>query len=145
MMLLGWTAVSPPALSLHRYFHNGTNAEQVLLPSENVSLMVGIGLEHAGRLVCAQRSARSLGWVKFGSCDLVKLLSSLERRVLQKRRSYVCPRARGGRGRACCLFAKWRCVNRPFRPTVDTTASVQIDFNYIASPLILCRMHSCMM
>ena len=49
MMLLGWTAVSPAALSLHRYFHNGTYAEQVLLPSENVSPLGEIESGEAGR------------------------------------------------------------------------------------------------
>ncbi len=49
MMLLGWTAVSPAALSLHRYFHHGTYAEQVLLPSENVYPLGEINLDDAGR------------------------------------------------------------------------------------------------
>ena len=49
MMLLGWTAVGAAALPLHRYFHNGTFAEQVLLPTENVTPIREIEVEDAGR------------------------------------------------------------------------------------------------
>ena len=49
MMLLGWTAVGPAALPLHRYFHNGTFAEQVLLPTENVTPIGEIEAADAGR------------------------------------------------------------------------------------------------
>ena len=49
MMLLGWTAVSPAALPLHRYFHHGTFAEQVLLPTENVTPIGLIEAVDAGR------------------------------------------------------------------------------------------------
>ena len=49
MMLLGWTAVNSAALSLHRYFHNGSYAEQVLLPSQNVYPIGEIEPAEAGR------------------------------------------------------------------------------------------------
>ncbi len=48
-MLLGWTAVGAAALPLHRYFHNGTFAEQVLLPTENVTPIGKIEAADAGR------------------------------------------------------------------------------------------------
>lgn len=49
MILLGWTAVGPAALPLHRFFHNGTFAEQVLLPTENVTPIGEIEAADAGR------------------------------------------------------------------------------------------------
>ena len=49
MMLLGWTAVGAAALPLHRHFHNGTFAEQVLLPTENVTPIGEIKAVDAGR------------------------------------------------------------------------------------------------
>ncbi len=49
MMLLGWTPVGVAALPLQRYLHNGTFAEQVLLPTENVRPIGEIEAADAGR------------------------------------------------------------------------------------------------
>ena len=49
MILLGWTAVGAAALPLSRFFHNGTFAEQVLLPTENVTPIGQIEVANAGR------------------------------------------------------------------------------------------------
>ncbi len=49
MILLGWTAANEAALPLHRYFHHGSFAEQVLLPTENVTPIGDIPASEAGR------------------------------------------------------------------------------------------------
>ncbi|MGD0866800.1 MAG: alcohol dehydrogenase catalytic domain-containing protein, partial [Rhizomicrobium sp.] len=40
VILQGWTAVSEAGLKLHRFYHHGSFAEQMLVPTENVT---GIG------------------------------------------------------------------------------------------------------
>jgi len=48
-ILLGWTARSPAALPLHRFYHHGAFAEQVLVPTENVTSIGDIDAAEAGR------------------------------------------------------------------------------------------------
>ncbi|MEZ5375572.1 MAG: zinc-binding dehydrogenase [Acidimicrobiales bacterium] len=48
-MLLGWTAHSEASLPLHRTYHNGSYAEQVLVPLENVTPLGDIDQVDAGR------------------------------------------------------------------------------------------------
>lgn len=36
-ILLGWTAHDKAALPLHRFYHHGSYAEQMLVPTENVT------------------------------------------------------------------------------------------------------------
>jgi alcohol dehydrogenase len=48
-ILLGWTARSAAALPLHRYYHHGSFAEQLLLPTENVTRIGSIDGADAGR------------------------------------------------------------------------------------------------
>jgi alcohol dehydrogenase len=49
MMLQGWTYVSAAALPLHRYYHHGSFAEQMLVPTENVTPIGDIEAVDAGR------------------------------------------------------------------------------------------------
>ena len=49
MILQGWTAGSEAGLSLHRYYHNGSFAEQMLVPTENVTPIGDIDPREAGR------------------------------------------------------------------------------------------------
>jgi alcohol dehydrogenase len=49
MILQGWTYRSDAALPLHRFFHNGSFAEQMLVPTENVTLIGDIEAADAGR------------------------------------------------------------------------------------------------
>ena len=49
MMLLGWTAASDAALPLHRYYHHGSFAEQMLIPTENATPIGEIDDADAGR------------------------------------------------------------------------------------------------
>ncbi|MBS0469913.1 MAG: zinc-binding dehydrogenase [Proteobacteria bacterium] len=48
-ILLGWTARTPAAMKLHRFYHHGSFAEQVLLPTENVTPIGAITPAEAGR------------------------------------------------------------------------------------------------
>ena len=48
-ILLGWTYRSPAALPLHRFYHHGAFAEQVLVPTENVTPIGDIAADDAGR------------------------------------------------------------------------------------------------
>jgi alcohol dehydrogenase len=48
-ILLGWTARSEAALPLHRFFHHGAFAEQMLVPTENVTRIGEIDPADAGR------------------------------------------------------------------------------------------------
>lgn len=49
LILLGWTARTAPALPLHRFYHHGSFAEQVLVPTENVTPIGDIDAADAGR------------------------------------------------------------------------------------------------
>ncbi len=49
-MLLGWTAGSPASLPLHRYYHDGSFAEQMMVPTETVTALGGdLDARDAGR------------------------------------------------------------------------------------------------
>ncbi len=48
MILQGWTARSVAALPLHRFYHHGSFAEQMLLPTENVTPLGNIEAADAG-------------------------------------------------------------------------------------------------
>jgi alcohol dehydrogenase len=48
-ILLGWTARSAAALPLHRFYHHGAFAEQMLVPTENVTPIGDIDAADAGR------------------------------------------------------------------------------------------------
>lgn len=49
VILQGWTAVSSTALPLHRFYHHGSFAEQMLVPTENVTPIGDIDSADAGR------------------------------------------------------------------------------------------------
>lgn len=48
-ILLGWTYRTPAALPLHRYYHHGSFAEQLLVPTENATPLGDIDAAEAGR------------------------------------------------------------------------------------------------
>jgi len=48
-ILLGWTYRTPAGLPLHRYYHHGSYAEQLLVPTENVTPIGDIDEADAGR------------------------------------------------------------------------------------------------
>ena len=48
-ILLGWTYRTAAALPLHRFYHHGTFAEQVLVPTENVTRIGDIDAADAGK------------------------------------------------------------------------------------------------
>jgi alcohol dehydrogenase len=48
-ILLGWTARSAAAMPLHRYFHHGSFAEQMLVPTENATPIGEIAAAEASR------------------------------------------------------------------------------------------------
>jgi len=48
-ILLGWTARSDAALPLHRFYHHGAFAEQMLVPTESVTPIGAIDRADAGR------------------------------------------------------------------------------------------------
>ncbi|MFP3688065.1 MULTISPECIES: zinc-binding dehydrogenase [Burkholderia] len=54
-ILLGWTYRSPAALPLHRYFHHGSFAEQMLVPTENATPIGHIEPSDAGRWMALGR------------------------------------------------------------------------------------------
>jgi alcohol dehydrogenase len=49
MILQGWTYRDDAGLSLHRFFHHGSFAEQMLVPTENVTPIGPIDAADAGR------------------------------------------------------------------------------------------------
>jgi alcohol dehydrogenase len=49
VILQGWTAVSEAGLKLHRFYHHGSFAEQMLVPTENVTGIGEIDAADAGR------------------------------------------------------------------------------------------------
>jgi len=49
VILQGWTAVSAKGLPLHRFYHHGSFAEQMLVPTENVTPIGDIEAADAGR------------------------------------------------------------------------------------------------
>jgi alcohol dehydrogenase len=55
MILQGWTYRTEAALPLHRYFHHGSFAEQMRLPTENVTPIGDIAAADADRWVALSR------------------------------------------------------------------------------------------
>ncbi|MGD0192035.1 MAG: medium chain dehydrogenase/reductase family protein [Rhizomicrobium sp.] len=49
VILQGWTFVSAAGLPLHRFYHHGSFAEQMLVPTENVTRIGNIDAADAGR------------------------------------------------------------------------------------------------
>jgi alcohol dehydrogenase len=49
LILQGWTAGGDTSLPLHRFYHHGSFAEQMLVPTENVTRIGDIRAEDAGR------------------------------------------------------------------------------------------------
>lgn len=54
-ILLGWTYRSPASLPLHRYYHHGSFAEQLLVPTENVAPIGHIEATDAGKWCALSR------------------------------------------------------------------------------------------
>jgi len=54
-ILLGWTAHAEAALPLHRYYHNGSYAQQLLVPTENVTALGELDPADAGRWCALSR------------------------------------------------------------------------------------------
>jgi alcohol dehydrogenase len=54
-ILLGWTAHDEAALPLHRFYHNGSYAQQMLVPTENVTAIGDIEAADAGRWCALSR------------------------------------------------------------------------------------------
>ncbi|MBL6936906.1 MAG: zinc-binding dehydrogenase [Alphaproteobacteria bacterium] len=54
-ILLGWTARTPAAMRLHRFYHHGSFAEQLLVPTDNVTPIGAIGTKDAGRWTAISR------------------------------------------------------------------------------------------
>jgi alcohol dehydrogenase len=48
-ILLGWTAHDEAALPLHRFYHHGSYAERILIPTENVTPIGDLDAADAGR------------------------------------------------------------------------------------------------
>jgi alcohol dehydrogenase len=55
MILQGWTYRTEASLPLHRFFHHGSFAEQMLVPTENVTPLGEIEAAEAGRWVALSR------------------------------------------------------------------------------------------
>ena len=59
-ILQGWTYRTDAALPLHRFYHHGSFAEQMLVPTENVTPIGDIDAADAGRWCGAQPAAGAL-------------------------------------------------------------------------------------
>jgi alcohol dehydrogenase len=68
-ILLGWTYRTPAALPLHRYYHHGSFAEQMLVPTENATPIGDIDAADAGRWTALGRLLVPFGGLLAG--DLV--------------------------------------------------------------------------
>ena len=55
VILQGWTHVSEAGLKLHRHYHHGSFAEQMLVPTENVTPIGDIDAANAGRWCAVSR------------------------------------------------------------------------------------------
>lgn len=66
-ILLGWTYRTPAALSLHRAYHHGCYAEQVLVPIENVTPIGQIEAADAGRWAALGRLLVPFGGLLAGN------------------------------------------------------------------------------
>jgi alcohol dehydrogenase len=66
-ILQGWTYRTPAALPLHRYYHHGSFAEQMLLPTENVTPIGDIDPADAGRWTALGRLLVPFGGLLAGN------------------------------------------------------------------------------
>lgn len=55
MMLQGWTYATPASLPMHRHYHHGSFAQQMLTPTENVTPIGSIDPADAGRWCAVSR------------------------------------------------------------------------------------------
>lgn len=65
-ILLGWTARSAEALPLHRFHHDGSFAEQMRLPTENVTPIGDIEVADVGRWCALSRLLVPYGGLRAG-------------------------------------------------------------------------------
>ncbi len=90
-ILQGWTYRSDAALPLHRFYHHGSFAEQMLVPTENVTRIGDIDAAEAGR------------WCALGS--LLVPYGGLLAGDLRAGETLVVSGATGGFGSACVAVA----------------------------------------
>jgi alcohol dehydrogenase len=90
-ILQGWTYRSQPALPLHRVYHHGSFAEQILVPAENVTRIGEIDPAQAGRWTALGRLLVPFGGLLAGQ--------------LQAGETLVVNGATGGFGGACVAVA----------------------------------------
>jgi alcohol dehydrogenase len=68
-ILLGWTYRTPAALPLHRYYHHGSFAEQMLVPTENATPIGDIDAADAGRWTALGRLLVPFGGLLAGELN----------------------------------------------------------------------------
>ncbi len=68
-ILLGWTYRTPAALPLHRHYHHGSFAEQVLVPAENATPIGHIEATDAGRWTALGRLLVPFGGLLAGALE----------------------------------------------------------------------------
>lgn len=68
-ILLGWTYRTPTSLSLHRYYHHGSFAEQMLVPTENATPIGPIEAADAGRWTALGRLLVPFGGLLAGGLE----------------------------------------------------------------------------
>lgn len=66
-ILLGWTYRTPAALPLHRYYHHGSFAQQILVPTENATPIGQIEVADAGRWTALGRLLVPFGGLVAGN------------------------------------------------------------------------------
>jgi alcohol dehydrogenase len=66
-ILVGWTYRTPAALPLHRYYHHGSFAEQMLVPTENATPIGEIDAADAGRWTALGRLLAPFGGLLAGA------------------------------------------------------------------------------
>jgi alcohol dehydrogenase len=90
-ILQGWTYRTPAALPLHRLYHHGSFAEQMLVPTENVTRIGDIDADEAGRWTALGRLLVPFGGLVAGD--------------LKAGETLVVSGATGGFGSACVAVA----------------------------------------
>lgn len=73
-ILQGWTYRTPAALPLHRFYHHGSFAEQMLLPTENVTPIGEIDAADAGRWTALGRLLVPFGGLLAGDLKAGEIL-----------------------------------------------------------------------
>jgi alcohol dehydrogenase len=74
IILQGWTYRSAAALPLHRFYHHGSFAEQMLVPTENVTPIGDIDAADAGRWTALGRSLVPYGGLLAGDLKAGEIL-----------------------------------------------------------------------